>query len=96
MRGGTVYIMTNRPNGTLYTGVTSDLSRRVWEHREAMYEGFTKRYGLKCLVYYTHFESIRDAIQHERNMKHWKRSWKVKLILEMNPEWADLYEMLNH
>ena len=96
MRGGWVYIMTNRANGTLYTGVTSDLSRRVWEHREALHEGFTKRYGLNRLVYYTWFEDIRDAIQRERNMKHWKRGWKVKVILEMNPDWDDLYEALNH
>jgi putative endonuclease len=70
MRGGWVYIMTNRPNGTLYTGVTNDLSRRAFEHREGLYDGFTKRYGLKRLVWYECYEDIRDAIQRERNMKH--------------------------
>ncbi len=70
MRGGWVYIVTNRPNGTLYTGVTSDLPRRAWEHREGRIEGFTKRYGLKLLVYHERFEDIRDAIQRESNMKH--------------------------
>lgn len=94
MRGGWVYMMTNRPNGTLYIGVTSDLSRRVYEHREGLVPGFTKRYGLKRLVWHTRFEDIRDAIQHEKNMKHWLRGWKVRLILQENPEWRDLYEEL--
>ena len=95
MKGGTVYIVTNRPNGTLYTGVTSDLSRRIFEHREGRIKGFTQRYGLKRLVWYTHFEEMGPAIQHERNMKHWSRAWKVRLILDMNAEWRDLYEELN-
>ena len=92
--GGAVYITTNRPNGTLYVGITSDLSRRVFEHREGIYPGFTKQYGLKMLVYYEHFDDIREAIQREKTMKHWRRTWKVQLILELNPEWADLYETL--
>ncbi len=94
MRGGWVYIMTNRPNGTLYTGVTSNLARRVFEHREGVYQGFTKQYGLKRLIYYERYEDIRDAIQREKNMKHWRRAWKVRLILDMNPEWRDLYDSL--
>ncbi len=94
MMGGAVYIMTNKPNGTLYVGVTSDLSRRVFEHREGIYPGFTKDYGLKMLVYYEHFDDIREAIQREKTMKHWRRTWKVQLILELNPVWADLYETL--
>jgi putative endonuclease len=94
MRGGWIYIMTNRPNGTLYTGVTNDLSRRVFEHREERIDGFTKRYGLKSLAYYERHDDIRVAIQRERNMKHWPRAWKVRLILDMNPEWRDLYEEL--
>ena len=93
--GGWVYILTNRRNGTLYTGVTADLSRCVWEHREGLYEGFTRQYSLKRLVYCERFEDIRDAIQCQRNMKHWARAWKVRLIHGLNPEWDDLYETLN-
>jgi putative endonuclease len=95
MSGGWVYIMTNRPNGTLYTGVTSDIARRAFEHREGLVKGFTKRYGLKRLVYMEFYEDIRDAIQREKNMKHYSRAWKVQLILEANPDWRDLYEDLN-
>ncbi|MGE5475113.1 MAG: GIY-YIG nuclease family protein [Bacteroidales bacterium] len=94
MQGGWVYIMTNRPNGTLYVGVTSDLARRAWEHREGIADGFTKRYGLKQLVYAERYEDIRTAIQREKNLKHWPRAWKVKLILTDNPNWDDLYERL--
>jgi putative endonuclease len=95
MRGGWVYIVTNKPNGTLYVGVTSDLARRIWEHRSGAIEGFTKRYGLQRLVWYENFPDIRDAIQHEHNMKHWRRALKVRLILDLNPDWRDLYEELN-
>ena len=95
MPGGWVYIMTNRTNGILYTGVTSDLARRAWEHREGLVKGFTQRYGLKRLVYTEFFEDIRDAIQREKNMKHYFRAWKVGLILETNRDWRDLYENLN-
>jgi putative endonuclease len=94
-KGGWVYIMTNRRNGTLYLGVTSDLARRAWQHREGRIDGFTKQYGLKYLVYYERFEDIRDAIQREKTMKHWPRAWKVRLIHSMNPNWDDLYETLN-
>jgi putative endonuclease len=73
MSGGWVYIMTNRPNGTLYVGVTNDLLRRVWEHREGLFEGFTKRHGLTRLVYFEEYEHISAAIQREQNMKHWSR-----------------------
>jgi putative endonuclease len=90
--GGWVYMMTNRPNGTLYVGVTSDLERRVGEHRAGLIEGFTKRYGLKRLVYAERHDDIRTAIQRERNMKHWPRAWKLDLILQQNPDWDDLYE----
>ena len=92
MAGGWVYIVTNRPNGTLYVGVTADLSRRVHEHREGTIEGFTKRYGLRRLVYAEHHEDIRDAIQREKAIKGWRRSWKVRLIHESNPDWNDLFE----
>jgi putative endonuclease len=91
---GYVYILSNRPNGTLYVGVTSDLVRRIAQHREGNIKGFTKRYGLKRLVYFEVFDNIRDAIQRESNMKHWSRTWKVRLILACNPTWADLFEQL--
>jgi putative endonuclease len=94
MSGGWVYIMTNRPNGTLYVGVTSELARRVWEHRSGVAEGFTKRYGLKRLVYFEHHDDICAAIQREKNLKHWPRAWKVRIILDANPEWDDLYDQL--
>jgi putative endonuclease len=86
--------MTNRRNGTLYCGVTSNLSRRAYEHREGLIDGFTKEHGLKLLVYYEHHDSIYNAIQREKNIKHWPRAWKVRLIHAMNPEWKDLYDTL--
>ena len=94
MPGAWVYIMTNRPNGILYVGVTSDLVRRVWEHREGVFEGFTKQYGLKALVFFEQHSSITAAIQREKNMKHWRRAWKARLILESNPGWANLYDAI--
>ena len=87
-------MMTNRPNGTLYVGVTNSLARRAWEHREGVIDGFTKRYGLKRLVYAERYEEITSAIQREKAMKHWPRAWKVNLILKVNPHWDDLYETL--
>ena len=95
MKPGWTYLVTNRPNGTLYLGVTGDLSRRIHEHREGMVEGFTRRYGLTRLIWYERHDSILNAIQRERTMKHWSRAWKVRLILDMNPDWADLYDRLN-
>ncbi|MEX6724043.1 GIY-YIG nuclease family protein [Parapedomonas caeni] len=92
--GGWVYIMTNRPNGTLYTGVTSDLARRAWEHRTGALDGFTRRHGLTHLVYVEPHERIETAIQREHNIKHWPRAWKVRLILAHNPDWRDLYDEL--
>ena len=94
MRGGWIYILTNRPNGTLYIGVTSNLIQRVWQHREGVVPGFTKRYGLKRLVYFEAYDDISVAIQREKNVKHWSRTWKVRLILASNPEWRDLCETL--
>ncbi len=93
--GGWVYFMSNRPNGTLYVGVTSNLARRAYEHREGLIDGFTRQYGLKRLVYYEAFDSIQNAIQREKNIKHWPRAWKARLILDANPDWRDLYETLN-
>ena len=94
MTAGWVYFMTNRPNGILYVGVTDNLPRRAWEHREGIVEGFTKRYGLKRLVYFEQFDDIRHARQREQNLKHYSRAWKVRLILLNNPNWDDLYEQL--
>jgi putative endonuclease len=95
MSGGWVYVMTNRANGTLYTGVTSDIARRAWERREGLVKAFTRRYGLKRLVYIEFYEDIRDAIQREKNLKHYSRAWKAQLIVEANPDWRDLYEDIN-
>ena len=94
MRGGYVYFMTNRRNGILYAGVTSNLPRRAFEHREGLINGFTKRYGLKKLIYFERFDDIRYAIQREKSIKRWPRAWKVRLIHSLNPEWNDLYETL--
>jgi len=90
MKEAWVYIMTNRPNGVLYVGVTSDIARRVWEHREGRVEGFTHRYRLKRLVYVEQHDSIAAAIQREKNIKHWSRAWKVDLIVAANPDWRDI------
>ena len=93
--GGWVYIMTNKRNGTLYVGVTSDIQRRTWEHREKLVDGFTKRYGLIRLVHVERHDDIRDAIQREKRIKHWSRKQKLTLIESANPDWEDLYETLN-
>jgi putative endonuclease len=94
MKGGWVYILTNKRDGTLYVGVTSDLLKRAWEHREGVVAGFTKRYGLKLLVYFEWHDEITLAIQREKNIKHWSRAWKIELIQGMNPDWRDLFETL--
>lgn len=93
-RAGYVYIMANRRYGTIYIGVTSDLPKRVWEHREGVVGGFTRTYGCKSLVWYEAYDSIEGARQRELRMKEWKRAWKVKEIEGMNPEWDDLFETL--
>jgi len=87
-----VYIMTNMAFGTLYIGVTNNLIRRVFEHKEKVTEGFTKEYGLDKLVYYEVHDSIESAIVREKQLKKWNRNWKLRLIMERNPEWKDLYE----
>jgi putative endonuclease len=87
-----VYILASRPGGTLYVGVTNNLIRRVYEHRMGFVDGFTKRYNAKQLVYFEVYSSIRDAIQREKNIKHWPRAWKTRLIAQNNPSWRDLYE----
>ena len=92
--GGWVYIVTNRPQGTLYVGVTADITRRAWEHREGLVDGFTKKYRLKRLIWAERHEDILTAIQREKNIKHWPRAWKIDLILAQNPDWEDLYPHL--
>ncbi len=92
MAGGFVYMMSNRRDGILYVGVTSDLPKRAYEHRSGLIAGFTKRYGLKRLVWFEPHDDIRSAIQRETTMKHWPRAWKARLINAMNPEWRDLYD----
>ena len=85
------YILTNKRNGTFYVGVTNDLQRRIFEHKEEMIEGFSKKYGLKMLVYYEIYEDVRDAIAREKTIKKWKRLFKIDAILRVNSEWRDLY-----
>ncbi len=87
-----VYIMANKRNGTIYIGVTNNLMRRVYEHREGLIKGFTSRYGLKTIVHYEVFDSILSAIQRETSLKRWPRKWKLELIEASNPQWRDLYE----
>lgn len=90
-----VYIVSNMKNGTIYIGVTSDLNRRVYEHKEKQVEGFTKEYGLGNLVWYEEHPTAESAITKEKQMKKWNRGWKIKRIVEENPDWNDLYETLN-
>jgi putative endonuclease len=93
-KGGWVYFLSNRPSGTLYAGVSNDLIRRVWEHKEGKVDGFSRRYYLKRLVYFERHEDIVSAIQRETSIKHWPRAWKVNLIIKENPAWDDLYGQL--
>ena len=90
--GGWGYILASRKHGTLYIGVTSDLVSRAYQHREGLLEGFSKRHGVKMLVYYEQFAHISEAIQREKTMKHWPRAWKLNLIRGFNPEWRDLFD----
>ena len=94
MTGAWVYIITNRPNGTLYVGVTNDIRRRAWEHREELCEGFSMRYGLNRLVYVEQHPTMIDAIRREKAIKRWRRAWKIRVILGANPDWTDLYETI--
>jgi len=86
-----VYILASKPGGTLYVGVTNNLVRRVYQHREGLSDGFTKRYGIKTLVYFEAHDEITTALQREKNIKHWSREWKIDLIVASNPDWKDLY-----
>ena len=86
-----VYIMASKRNGTLYTGVTSNLTQRIWRHKNNQIEGFTKRYRIHTLVWYEVHETMISAITREKKIKNWKRAWKLALIEKTNPEWRDLY-----
>jgi len=88
----TVYILASRRNGTLYVGVSSALVKRVWEHKNDVVEGFTKRYGVHQLVWYEQHETMESAIRREKAIKEWQRKWKLALIEKTNPTWQDLYE----
>ena len=86
-----VYILASKRNGTLYVGVTSELLKRVWEHKNDVVEGFTRRYGVHALVWLELHESMESAIAREKAIKEWQRAWKLELIEKANPEWRDLY-----
>jgi putative endonuclease len=88
------YILASKRNGTLYTGVTSDLVKRVWEHKNNVVDGFTKRYSVHQLVWYELHENMESAIKREKQLKEWKRQWKLRLIEDTNPNWQDLYPMI--
>ena len=94
MKQPCVYGLASQRNGTLYIGVTSDLVRRVWEHKQAFVAGFTKQYGVHDRVWYEQHAGMLTAIAREKSLKQWKRAWKLELIEKMNPEWKDLYESL--
>ena len=89
-----VYILASKRNGTLYIGVTNDLMRRMHEHKNGMIEGFSKRYGIHLLVHYEQTENVRSAIMREKQLKKWKRKWKLNLIEKENPGWKDLHDEL--
>jgi putative endonuclease len=89
-----VYILASKPNGTLYTGVTTNLAKRVWEHRNNIVGGFTKKYNVHLLVYYELHDDIMSAISREKQIKKWNRAWKLRLIEKQNPQWRDLWEEL--
>ena len=86
-----IYILASRRNGTLYIGITNDIVRRVYEHKNDVIDGFTRTYGVHILVYFEQFDNAESAIQREKNLKFWHRAWKIRLIESMNPKWKDLY-----
>jgi putative endonuclease len=94
VKSGFVYIMASAKNGTIYIGVTRDLAKRVWEHKNGVVPGFTKKYGCNLLVWFEAFEDLEQARLRELQMKEWKRAWKIKLIEEANLDWNDLYPTL--
>ncbi len=89
-----MYIVASKRNGTLYTGVTSNLPGRIWQHRNGTFGGFSKRYGCKHLVWFEAHETMEAAITREKQIKEWQRAWKLRLVEEANPDWDDLYESL--
>ena len=89
-----VYMLASRRHGTIYLGVTNNLSRRVWEHKTKVFKGFTERYGVDRLVWYEGYDDPSEAIAREKALKKWRRDWKIRLIEEFNPLWTDLYETL--
>jgi putative endonuclease len=91
MKQPCVYLLASQRNGTLYVGVTSNLVQRVWQHKEGLAEGFTKKYGVKTLVWFELHETMESAIAREKAIKEWKRAWKLTLVEKTNPEWLDLY-----
>lgn len=90
-----VYVLASKKNGTLYVGVTSDLVKRVWEHKNSVVPSFTSKYDVINLVHYEIFDDSENAFNREKQLKNWKRHWKLNLIEEKNPEWKDLYQDLN-
>ena len=94
MKSYYVYILASKRNGTLYIGITNSLIRRVYEHKNDLTEGFTKKYKVRNLVFYERFDDVKSAIRHEKQLKQWNRKWKIELIEKDNPEWKDLYENL--
>lgn len=95
MKNYYVYILSNKPNGTLYIGVTNNLPKRIYEHKQKLVSGFTQKYNVDKLVYYEVYEDVQAAIHREKCMKEWHRKWKLERINKMNPEWEDLYYKLN-
>jgi len=95
MKEGWLYLLASKRKGTLYLGVTSDLAQRIWQHREGLIPGFSKRYGCKTLVWWAYYPNLHDARTREVQMKRWKRAWKIELIGKDNPDWRDLWPDIN-
>ena len=94
MKQPCVYILASKKNGTLYIGVTSNLPKRVWEHKNDLIKGFTRKYGVHQLVYFEQLEDMVSAITREKQLKKWNRTWKIRLIEKQNPQWKDLYKII--
>ena len=94
MKRPAIYILASHRNGTLYIGVTTDLTKRIWEHKNKIFDGFTKKYSVHRLVYFEFYEDLFVAFAREKAMKQWNRLWKIKLIESVNPNWNDLYDSL--